>query len=939
MTIPRKRAGVLATTIALVTLVVSAPAFAQLDAAEEALATGRYAKAAALTRPLASKGGQLGAKAALVLGRVELETGQYEKAVASARRAARAKSTRAAAHELEGEALLRQGKVREAISALEKSVRAAGDGDGWRARLILARAQVREGNWLAARPLFDAIADGYNDGAIDENDPEDMMAVAAAVVALEYFQDGNETFAAATKLDPSRVETQTEWARLFLQKYDPGHAEECVRDALKANPNHAEAHLLMAKVRMAQGFNFVGANEELDAALETNPNLAEAYAFRATLQVRDRLWEAAQKNLDRALEIDETNPYALGVRAATYYIADDQRGYQRTLSKLRSRDRRYTGHLRVMNELLEWEHRYQEIVELNREALELDPSYSLAHGVIGLNLLRMGEDEAGVEALQESWNHDQFNVLVFNTLNLYENELSKEYSYVKRGPIRYRFHKNDREVLERYLPELLSRGYSEMSKRYGLRPVGTTVEVFVSEDHFARRSVGLPRVGVQGICFGKVVVAGGPRATPVNYGQVLWHELGHVFTIQLSKSRVPRWFTEGTSVHEETLGNKNWGRHDDAALYRWMKAGRMPAVESLNTAFSRARSGAEIGLAYYGSAKLVEHIKARHGWNSVLRMLREFGRGKRTDEVVRRVLKMEPAELDREFQEATYKRLSHYADNFQVDYSWHYDVEALTKAVKQSPNDAKLLGRAAVAALSRRNKQAAVGFASKAIALEAGQPEARHVLSDIGAAMGNVAEATKHAEALIERGVDGYGLRLNLASVAKKAGDSNRARQHLEAAAKIDPQQVEPYMRLAKLALDAGDERRGIAHLIKAAERTPHDRGLYRELLSRLTKQQRWDDVLRFGEMSLWNDPLNYELHLQLARAYEHQRRHDRVRFELESAALCEPEDMAAVHLAEAQYYKRANKRSQARKAARRAVEAGTKSSPAAQKLLSELGG
>jgi len=693
---------------------------------------------------------------------------------------------------------------------------------------------------------------------------------------------------------------------------------------------------LMAKVRMKQGFDFVRANEEIEAAIATDPNHVEAYAFRATLHVRDRLWERAHEDLDRALAIDPTNPYALSVRAAVYYVADDRRRYDKAVAKLRGRHRRFTGHYQVLTDLLEWEHRYQEIVELNQEALRVDSGYWAAHAAIGLNLLRMGEDDEGVAALTESRRHDRFHVLVYNTVSLYEDVLSSEYTYSKQGPIRYRFHKNDRQVLERYLPKLLGRGYREMSKRYRTRPSKTTIEVFNSEDHFARRSVGLPRVGVQGICFGNVVVAAGPRAVPVNYGQVLWHELGHVFTIHLSKSRVPRWFTEGLAVMEESHGDPHWSREADASHYRWVEAGRMPGVGSLNTAFSRARSPVEVGLAYYGSAKLAGFIEDRYGWPKVLQMLKLYGRGMRTPEVIQKALGVTPEQLDTAYRAHVRKSLGRYARDFEVDYAWYYDRRVVEGRAKASPGDAKALGLAAVAAMAHRDKSAAEGWAAKALKVDGDQPHARHVLSDIAAATGNWAKATEHAKALISKGVDGYALRLNLAHAAQKTGDRAGAIRELHAASKIDPQRIEPFVRLAKIHLDDGREDQALIYMRKAADLDQHDRGLYRDLVGRLAKRKQWDLVRQYGERSLWNDPFHTELHVNLVAAYAHGGDPRRAAFEHQSAVLTDPDHEADVHTSVAKAYQGVGKGRQAKAAARRALKVDPSHS-AAKKLLDSL--
>jgi tetratricopeptide (TPR) repeat protein len=364
----------------------------------------------------------------------------------------------------------------------------------------------------------------------------------------------------------------------------------------------------------------------------------------------------------------------------------------------------------------------------------------------------------------------------------------------------------------------------------------------------------------------------------------------------------------------------------------------MPPVASLNTAFSRARSGAEIGLAYYGSAKLTEFIKQQYGWPKVLKMLREYGQGKRTDEVVKRVLGVEPEELDRQFRDHSLKRMAHYASNFQVDYNWYYDMDAIKRSVAAHPNDAKLLGEAAVGALANRDKAGAEDFAGKALKIDPAQPQAHHVLCDIAAATGNASEAQAHFDALKAKGIDGYGLRLNLAALAKKAGQIDVAMAHLERAAALDTQQVEPHAHLAKIHLDAGREDRALDEMRAAADLDPHDRGLYRELITRFAKREQWDLVRQYGERSLWNDPLYAPLHINLAKAYSKTGDNTKAVFELESSLLVEPEDVAAVHLELGRLFLQMGQRTKALEAATRALEVD-ESNREAQELMQKIRG
>ncbi len=106
------------------------------------------------------------------------------------------------------------------------------------------------------------------------------------------------------------------------------------------------------------------------------------------------------------------------------------------------------------------------------------------------------------------------------------------------------------------------------------------------------RTVGLPDLGALGVCFGQVITAMSPATGDINWGMVLWHELGHVFAIQLSNSRVPRWFTEGLSEYETLIARPDWRRENDADLYGAIANGTLPSIGDAQLRVHAARHAA-----------------------------------------------------------------------------------------------------------------------------------------------------------------------------------------------------------------------------------------------------------------------------------------------------------------------------------------------------------
>lgn len=863
---------------------------AGLAEAEAKLAKGEYSAAETALRAIR---GAERARADVALARLLLETGRYPEARDTAVRAARTPAVRVAAETVRGEVLRATGDRDGAVGAW----RAIADRpEARRARLLLGLAFDEAGDALRSHEQFDRFVQEYNDGSIAETDGESLSYVARAVQALGAFQDANEAFRDAARASPDRAEPHRQWAALFLEKYDAGHAEEALRDALRANPNDAEAHVLYARVKMAQSYDFTGARAELDKALATNPRCASARAFRAELAVMDGDFATAGREVRAALEVDAHHVPSLAVAAASAFIADDRAAWDRARQEVLRIAPKDTTVFHVTGRLADWEHRYDEVIALMEQALGVDADDLYAPGHVGINLLRMGDEDRGLVKLRAAFDRDPYNVQVYNMLNFYDDVLAKQYGWVRSKSLRVRMHNDERAVLERYVPRMLEKAWGQMVRRYGFTPAGpVSVEMFAADEHFAVRTTGLPHIGVQGVCFGKVVTAISPTGGPFNWGQILWHELAHVFSIQMSRGRVPRWFTEGLAEYEAMTARPEWARENDDDLYRALEDGKLPGIADLTQAFTHATSGDDVLVAYYASSMVVKHIVERHGFPKVLDMLRRYGRGERTETILPAVLGLTPAAFDREFREATRQRLAPRANDFRVVYGHYPDVDAARAAAKAAPRDAAVLARLAAAQVNAGQPREARATADAALAIDPRNRMALFLRADVAMHGNDAAVAKQAAEALLATGIDSYPMRLVLAEVAKGARDRVGMRRHLEAAVRLDPGQREAREKLAELATQENRDDDALAQIVEIARLDQHDREASRVVMDKLAAAGRWQDVRTFGEMAQFLDPLHAPMHVGLARAYERLGRRDEAIYELETAKLCRGADAAAI--------------------------------------------
>jgi tetratricopeptide (TPR) repeat protein len=850
---------------------VAATAGAQsADGARAMLATGQYEEAAAALSSLGAGTGALcpgpQCDVELVLVSLWMTQGRYDEAIALSRAVHdRLPAPAVAATTAWGEALLRRGRLDEAEATFDTAI---GESDAHRARLLLGRLLMQRGREDEARPLLRGLIAAYNDETIPRGDAEGLSYVAIAAWLLDSPHDANDAFQESARADRRRLETQLEWAEHFMLHHDLAHAEASVRDALAINPRSPEALVLSARLVLQQSMDFTTAEARLTEALAINPSLVSAHVTRASIALRDQDLLAADGHLDLALAINPLDHGALSARAAVRFVGGETRAFERALSAVHTTYPRDTDVFTLVSEHADWEHRYEEEVALARRALAIDPRDARSLTTLGTNLLRTGEETEGIEVLGRAFARDRFDVRVLNTLNFYERVITPHYEWIDARPFRIRVHHDERALLDEIVPPLVDEAYRSLRRRYGVTPRAPLfLELYASQAHFAVRTSGLPNLGVQGVCFGRVVTALSPRGGPFDWAQITWHELSHVFHLALSRNRVPRWLTEGLAELETTVARPAWAREDDHRLYLMLTSGRLPPLAEMNEAFTHARSAQAMLDAYYASTRIAAFLVDHFGMRRVVALLREYGRGRSGPEAFQRALRTPIEEVDRLFREAELSRMAGRSDDFAVDLLAYADRATWAEPARANPTDARARAEHAAALLVTGDGEVAQREAEAAIAIDASEPFARFVLMQVALARRAGAEVRAQATALIGAGHDGYAVRLAEARAAIGGDDVATARASLLRATQIDPVRIDAWMALDALAVTAHDEalrRTTLEHRVAIEQ---HDREGLAAYLLVLDAAGDHAAIAALEERARFGDPYRVENHRIILRA------------------------------------------------------------------------
>jgi tetratricopeptide (TPR) repeat protein len=522
----------------------------------------------------------------------------------------------------------------------------------------------------------------------------------AAVAAwrLGYAQDARDLFLDATDEKTNgevALDALCSFGFLFLDKYSVRDALGVFRDCLKINKSYAEALLGIALAKKYESSAEV--EDFARAALKVNPNLVPAMNLLAELRLQEENYDEARKQLRQALGINPLGLESLSLEAAYYLLQGNDADFIQAEKRILDINPNYGRLYYTLAESMVTRRKYREAVGWARKALTLDPLLWPAHTSLGMNLMRLGELNAGRIALQQAFEGDPFNIWAFNTLDLLD-QMAK-FSRKESEHFIILMSAEDAPNLSIPIRELAEEVYGKLTRRYAFTPKGPLqIEVFPDHEGFAVRTLGLPGLGALGVCFGQVVAVDSPRARKLgsfNWGATLWHEFAHVITLQMTHHNIPRWYSEGISVYEERKARTGWGESLTAAFVRAFKEGKLLKPSELNAGIMRPKFPEQIDLSYFQASLVCELIEERFGFEKIRRSLELLAVNPSLERALQQAIGWDFTTLDKEyaiFLESRLRRLASRLDFKQIareagEPAMRPDRKAIQEILSKNPDD------------------------------------------------------------------------------------------------------------------------------------------------------------------------------------------------------------------------------------------------------------
>ena len=664
---------------------------------------------------------------------------------------------------------------------------------------------------------------------------------------LEMYQEANNQFRAAVAQSPANAMYRVRWGRLMHERFNNTDAANLFNEALEKDPKNAQAYYGLALVS-ADGFDSK-AVEWTAKALVLNPKLVEAHELMATLLLEDSDEEKAFAEADEALKISSEALDAMAIHAAIEILAD--RSPDAWLEKIRQVNPAYGEGYALVAHHLVLNRRYQDGIAYYRKAIEADPRLWSARSELGINLMRLGQEDEPRKQLEMCYDNGFRNEETVNSLRLLDSY--KNFDVFKDETTILKLQKKESELLYPYFEAVLKRSIATYEKKYKMKlPDPVQVEVYPDHEDFAVRTMGMPGLGALGVTFGEVIAMDSPSGRPpgeFHWASTLWHEMSHVYILTATNFRVPRWFTEGLAVHEEMEASPEWGDRMTPDIVVAIRDKKLLPVAELDRGFVRPDYPMQVIVSYYQAGRICDYIQSRWGADKLLDMVHSFAQPTTTAEVIRQDLGISPEEFDKQFLDWLDKDVGETAANFD---KWRAALKDLVEQAKNKNYDAVLKEGEEVrrmypdyvypanayefmadADLAKGNKQAAADVLTEYEKKGGRNPQSLKQLASLEEELGKPAEAAATLDRL------NYIYPVNDEELHRHLGDlwfaqnnfTGAIREYNSVIASHPLDQATAQFNLARAYFGAGQKDKAEEHLLASLEAAPGYRPAQKLLL------------------------------------------------------------------------------------------------------------
>jgi tetratricopeptide (TPR) repeat protein len=520
---------------------------------------------------------------------------------------------------------------------------------------------------------------------------------------LGDYEKAKSEFEIAVGMPKSPALWHVRYGMLFHERFNNEEAAKLYEEALGIDPKSALAYLGLAELS-AEGFDDKAA-EYISRAIALDPKMVEAHEFLANMLLEDLKIDEAGKEADTAIEF---SPYAgagagansdaldaMAVHAAIDVLQDKNAEADAWLAKIKAVNPGYGEGYAIVARHLVLNRRFEDGVAYYRKAIAADPKGWAVRSELGINLMRLGQEDEPKQLLEESYLNGQTDAATSNSIKLLESY--KNFVTYKDDTTILKLNKSEADLLRPYFEEQLHKTIATYSAKYKMTLTGPVqLEVYPDHTDFEVRALGMPGLGALGVTFGQVVAMDSPSGRvpgEFNWGATLWHEMSHVFILTATNYRVPRWFTEGLAVHEEGQANPEWANRLTPEVVSAIKAKKLLPVADMDKGFIFSEYPGQVLVSYYQAGTICDYIAERWGNDAILGMVHSFAELKTTPEAIQANLDETPEQFDKDYAVWLDKRVGTTVASFDA---WREQLKALVGMAEKNDDDGVISAAAAV---------------------------------------------------------------------------------------------------------------------------------------------------------------------------------------------------------------------------------------------------